>query len=102
MIFPYPVDHTVPLFLAPMAGISEPPFRLLCRGFGADVVVSEFLSSEGLRRGIKSVHDGAFFTPARGRVVYSWLSLPLPAMVKCCERSVPARIDAGRGEQGRD
>ena len=64
MVFPYPVDHTVPLFLAPMAGISEPPFRLLCRGFGADVVVSEFLSSEGLRRGIKSVHDGAFFTPA--------------------------------------
>jgi nifR3 family TIM-barrel protein len=45
-----------------MAGVSEPPFRLLCRGFGADVVVSEFLSCEGLRRGIKSAHDGAFFT----------------------------------------
>ncbi|UCD23405.1 MAG: tRNA dihydrouridine synthase DusB [Gemmatimonadota bacterium] len=63
MGFPYRTDFKVPLFLAPMAGISEPPFRLLCRGFGADVVVSEFLSSEGLRRGIKSVHDGAFFTP---------------------------------------
>jgi nifR3 family TIM-barrel protein len=34
----------------------------LCRSFGADVVVSEFLSSEGLRRGAKSVHDGAYFT----------------------------------------
>jgi nifR3 family TIM-barrel protein len=45
-----------------MAGVSEPPFRRLCRGFGADVVVSEFLSSEGLRRGRKSVHDGAYFT----------------------------------------
>jgi nifR3 family TIM-barrel protein len=45
-----------------MAGVSEPPFRRLCRAFGADVVVSEFLSSEGLRRGRKSVHDGAFFT----------------------------------------
>ena len=63
MIFPYPVAHDVPLFLAPMAGVSEPPFRRLCRSFGADVVVSEFLSCEGLRRGIKSVHDGAFFTP---------------------------------------
>ncbi|MDH3498244.1 MAG: tRNA-dihydrouridine synthase, partial [Gemmatimonadota bacterium] len=62
--FPYPVSSRVPLFLAPMAGVSEPPFRQLCRGFGADVVVSEFLSSEGLRRGIKSVHDGAFFTAA--------------------------------------
>ncbi len=64
MRFPYQVSHDVPLFLAPMAGVSEPPFRGLCRGFGADVVVSEFLSSEGLRRGIKSVHDGAFFTEA--------------------------------------
>ncbi len=62
MAFPYPVRHRVPLFLAPMAGISEPPFRRLCRSFGADVVVSEFLSSEGLRRGVKSVHDGAYFT----------------------------------------
>lgn len=62
--FPYPVGADVPLFLAPMAGVSEPPFRLLCRSFGADVVVSEFLSSEGLRRGIKNVHDGAYFTPA--------------------------------------
>ena len=62
MAFPYPVEHNVPLFLAPMAGVSEPPFRRLCRSFGADVVVSEFLSCEGLRRGIRSVHDGAFFT----------------------------------------
>jgi nifR3 family TIM-barrel protein len=63
MRFPYPVGEQVPLFLAPMAGVSEPPFRRLCRAFGADVVVSEFLSCEGLRRGAKSVHDGAFFTP---------------------------------------
>ncbi len=62
MEFPYPVRHRVPLILAPMAGVSEPPFRRLCRAFGADVVVSEFLSSEGLRRGVRSVHDGAYFT----------------------------------------
>jgi tRNA-dihydrouridine synthase B len=62
MQFPVETKHDVPLYLAPMAGISESPFRLLCRSFGADVVVSEFLSSEGLRRGIKNVHDGAYFT----------------------------------------
>jgi nifR3 family TIM-barrel protein len=62
MEFPFPVTHDVPLFLAPMAGVSEPPFRRLCRTFGADVVVSEFLSGEGLRRGLKNVHDGAYFT----------------------------------------
>lgn len=50
MAFPYPVPYRVPLFLAPMAGVSESPFRRLCRRFGADVVVTEFLSAEGIRR----------------------------------------------------
>src|SRR3954470_7973747 len=40
----------VPLYLAPMAGVSESPFRRLCRRFGADVVITEFLSAEGIRR----------------------------------------------------
>jgi nifR3 family TIM-barrel protein len=48
--FPFPVDAAVPLYLAPMAGVSESPFRRLCRRFGADVVVTEFLSAEGIRR----------------------------------------------------
>lgn len=43
-------DRT-PLYLAPQAGVSESPFRRLCRRFGADVVVSEFVSAEGIRRG---------------------------------------------------
>jgi tRNA-dihydrouridine synthase B len=33
-----------------MAGVSESPFRRLCRRFGADVVITEFLSAEGIRR----------------------------------------------------
>src|SRR2546426_10302304 len=53
MHFPYPVAHEVPLFLAPMSGVSESPFRLLCRRFGADVVVSEFISAVGVARGIE-------------------------------------------------
>ncbi|HJU68722.1 MAG TPA: tRNA dihydrouridine synthase DusB [Gemmatimonadaceae bacterium] len=50
MPFPFPLPHRVPLYLAPMAGVSESPFRRLCRRFGADVVVTEFLSAEGIRR----------------------------------------------------
>ncbi|MGK7311074.1 MAG: tRNA dihydrouridine synthase DusB [Candidatus Longimicrobiales bacterium M2_2A_002] len=49
-------DRT-PLFLAPQAGVSESPFRRLCRRFGADVVVSEFVSAEGIRRGNERTHD---------------------------------------------
>src|SRR6476469_1432130 len=48
--FPFPVHAKVPLYLAPMAGVSESPFRRLCARFGADVVVTEFLSAEGIRR----------------------------------------------------
>src|SRR3982751_1771104 len=48
--FPFPLPFDVPLYLAPMAGVSESPFRRLCRRFGADVVVTEFLSAEGIRR----------------------------------------------------
>ncbi len=50
MLFPIVHDHEVPLYLAPMAGVSESPFRQMCRRFGADVVVTEFLSAEGIRR----------------------------------------------------
>src|SRR3989442_1443111 len=52
MKFPYAVGHDFPLFLAPMSGVSESPFRLLCRRFGADVVVSEFISAVGVARGL--------------------------------------------------
>src|SRR6059058_1038120 len=48
--FPFPVTAKVPLYLAPMAGVSESPFRRLCARFGADVVITEFLSAEGIRR----------------------------------------------------
>ncbi|HEX7939794.1 MAG TPA: tRNA dihydrouridine synthase DusB [Gemmatimonadaceae bacterium] len=48
--FPFPVAAEIPLYLAPMAGVSESPFRRLCSRFGADVVVTEFLSAEGIRR----------------------------------------------------
>ncbi len=47
---------TTPLYLAPQAGVSESPFRRLCRGFGADVVVSEFVSAEGIRRHDRRTH----------------------------------------------
>ena len=49
-VFPFRVPNPVPIYLAPMAGVSESPFRRLCHRHGADVVVTEFLSAEGIRR----------------------------------------------------
>jgi tRNA-dihydrouridine synthase B len=40
----------IPLILAPMEDVTDPPFRVLCREKGADWVFSEFISSDGLIR----------------------------------------------------
>jgi tRNA-dihydrouridine synthase B len=39
-----------PLLLAPMEDVSDPPFRALCKKHGADLMFTEFISSEGLIR----------------------------------------------------
>jgi nifR3 family TIM-barrel protein len=44
-----------------MAGVSEAPYRQICRGMGADAVLSEFLSSEAIRRRIRKTLEGADF-----------------------------------------
>lgn len=51
-----------PLLLAPMEDVSDPPFRALCKENGADVMYTEFISSEGLiRDAAKSVQKLDFF-----------------------------------------
>lgn len=45
-----------PLLLAPMEDVSDPPFRAICKEYGADLMYTEFISSEGLiRNATKSV-----------------------------------------------
>ncbi len=55
-----------PLFLAPMEDVSDPPFRKLCRQNGADMVFTEFISTEGLiRDAVKSVKKTEIFPEER-------------------------------------
>ncbi|MGH7586886.1 MAG: tRNA dihydrouridine synthase DusB [Gemmatimonadales bacterium] len=61
MKLPCPSPHPFALILAPMAGVSEAPFRQICRTHGADLVMSEFLSSEAIRRRITATLEGAEF-----------------------------------------
>jgi tRNA-dihydrouridine synthase B len=45
-----------PVLAAPMEDITDPPFRLLCKRFGADIVYTEFISADGLiRDAVKSL-----------------------------------------------
>ena len=61
---PFFSPGTTPLFLAPQAGVSEAPFRRLCREFGADVVETEFVSADGLVHGSARTHGYLRFDAA--------------------------------------
>ena len=43
-------QNAFPLYLAPMAGVSDKIFRQLCKEYGADVLTTEFVSAEGIFR----------------------------------------------------
>jgi tRNA-dihydrouridine synthase B len=49
MLLPWFFEH-FPLYLAPMAGVSDKIFRQLCKEYGADVLTTEFVSAEGIFR----------------------------------------------------
>src|SRR5678810_1119037 len=55
-----------PLLLAPMEDVSDPPFRAVCKANGADLMYTEFISSEGLiRDAIKSMQKLDIFESER-------------------------------------
>ena len=56
-LFELLASERTPLFLAPQAGVSESPYRRLCRRFGADVVSTEFVSADGIMQGNRQTRD---------------------------------------------
>ena len=82
-----------PLFLAPMEDITDPSFRYLCKKFEADVMYTEFISSDGLiRDGAKSVKKLDIFDYERpmGIQLYGHL---VESMVEATHRAVEAKPD---------
>jgi tRNA-dihydrouridine synthase B len=53
-------DFKGKILLAPMEDVTEPPFRLICKRLGADIVYTEFISSEGLIRDAKKAKAKLF------------------------------------------
>ncbi|ERP32201.1 tRNA dihydrouridine synthase DusB [Chitinivibrio alkaliphilus] len=58
------IDFTDKLFLAPMAGVSDPVYRQICREMGADIVLTEMVSATGLHYGSEKTADLARVSPA--------------------------------------
>ena len=50
-----------PLLLAPMEDVTDPPYRSVCKPFGVDIMMTEFISSEGLIRYAKRSSDKMLF-----------------------------------------
>lgn len=48
-----------PIFLAPMEDVTDPAFRLMCKKFGADMVYTEFVSSDALIRSVNKTTQKA-------------------------------------------
>lgn len=54
-------DFKNKILLAPMEDVTEPPFRLICKRLGADILYTEFISSEGLIRDARKAREKLFF-----------------------------------------
>ena len=89
-----------PLLLAPMEDVSDPPFRALCKEHGADVLYTEFISSEGLIRDAEKstikldIYD---FERPIGIQIFGYQINSMRLAAEICERAKPEFIDINYG-----
>lgn len=89
-----------PLLLAPMEDVSDPPFRALCKKHGADLMYTEFISSEGLiRDAAKSVQKLDIYEYERpiGIQIFGSEIESMKEAAKIIEKTNPDIIDINYG-----
>ncbi len=89
-----------PLLLAPMEDVTDPSFRYMCKRFGADVVYTEFISSDGLiRDAAKSLKKLKIDDAERpvGIQIYGHLIEPMVEAARMAEAADPDIIDINFG-----
>ena len=72
-----------PVLLAPMEDVTDAPFRLLCKEFGADMVTTEFVSSDALIRAVEKT-----------RVKLSVSDAERPVAIQIYGRDVASMVEA--------
>ena len=90
----------VPLLLAPMEDVTDPPFRYVCKMLGADLMYTEFISSEGLiRDAAKSVKKLDFEEEERpvGIQIFGHNIQSMVAAARYAEEAQPDLIDINFG-----
>ena len=89
-----------PIFLAPMEDVTDPSFRYICKQFGADMMYTEFISSDGLIRDAKkSLKKLEIFDYERpiGIQLYGHLIEPMVEAACIAEAAKPDLIDINFG-----
>ena len=89
-----------PVYLAPMEEVTDPPFRHICKEFGADILISEFISSDALSREVeKSIKKMHFEEAERpfGIQIFGHDEDSLIAAAKIAESASPDFIDINWG-----
>jgi len=89
-----------PVFLAPMEDVTDISFRLLCKEFGADMVYTEFISSDALIRHVNKTQAKLEVSAEERPVAMQIYGKEMDAMVEAariCEESRPDILDLNFG-----
>ncbi len=89
-----------PVLLAPMEDVTDLPFRRLCKGYGADLMYTEFVSADAIIRDVKSSMKKLDIDPAErpvGVQIYGREIEPMVEAAKIVEQSNPDIIDINFG-----
>lgn len=87
------IDFTKKLILAPMEDVTEPPFRLICKRLGADIVITEFISSDGLIRDARRSLEKLFLWEEERPVAIQIFGGDIPTMIGAAQRAEEAKPD---------
>jgi nifR3 family TIM-barrel protein len=89
-----------PLFLAPMEDVTDPAFRLLCKRFGADMLYTEFVSSEALIRSVNRTQQKLTIYPEERPIaiqIYGHDPVSMAEAARIAEEAQPDIIDINFG-----
>ena len=92
--------HRYPIYLAPMEDVTDPAFRLQCKGFGADRVYTEFVNADALIRDVKSTLRKLQISDAERPVaiqIYGRDAESMASAAKIVEQAHPDFLDLNFG-----
>ncbi len=93
-------SYDFPLFLAPMEGVTDAVFRLMCKRYGADFLISEFISSDALIRDVdESIRKMTFNEEERpfGIQIFGYNEMSLSQAAEKAAEANPDFIDINWG-----